>query len=82
MDLKILNGIKLILGDQGYHLDSYTIPVSIQSVWNHSGPSEVPYNWSGTFFAVSRKTNSEFALLNSTDGYTNFRFSVNNVHFR
>ena len=31
----------------------------IQSIWNHSGPSEVPYsanqysNWSGTFFAVS-----------------------------
>ena len=27
----------------------------IQSVWNYSGPSEVPYSekWSGTFFAIS-----------------------------
>ena len=36
--LKILNGIKLILDDQGNHLDSY------KSVQNYSGPSEVPYS--------------------------------------
>ena len=36
--LKILNDIKLILDDQGNHLDSY------KSVQNYSGPSEVPYS--------------------------------------
>ena len=35
--LKILNDMKLILDDQENHL------THISSVWNHSGPSEVPY---------------------------------------
>ena len=50
--LKILNGIKMILDDQGNQLDSY---------WNQFGiiqdlqRSPIPQtsNWSGTFFAVS-----------------------------
>ena len=51
--LKILNGIKLILDDQGNHKDSCTI--------NQFGIIHVPQrspilqtsNWLGTFFAVS-----------------------------
>ena len=37
--LNILNGIKLILDDQGNFTWTH-----IQSVWNHSGPSEAPYS--------------------------------------
>ena len=37
---KILNVIKLMLDDQGNHLGL----IYVQSVWNHSGPSEVPYS--------------------------------------
>ena len=43
--MKILNGIELILDDQGI------IWTHIQSVWNHSCPLESPT--SHTFFAVS-----------------------------
>ena len=57
--LKILNGIKWILDDQGNQLDSY---------WNQFGiiqdlqRSPIPQtsNWSGTFFAVSY---SKLALI-------------------
>ena len=42
--LKILNDIKLILDDQGNHLDSYTIIRVLQR-----SPIPQTSNWSGTF---------------------------------
>ena len=50
--MKILNDIKLILDDQGNHLDSYTI--SLESFRSFRGPLFCkPVNWSGFFFAAS-----------------------------
>jgi hypothetical protein len=45
--LKILNGIKLILDDQGNHLDTFEIIQVLQR-----SPILQTSNWSGTFFAV------------------------------
>jgi hypothetical protein len=50
--LKILNGIKLILDDQGNHLDSYTI--SLESFRSFRGPLFCkPVTGQKLFFAVS-----------------------------
>ena len=50
--LKILNGIKLILDDQGNHLDSYTI--SLESFRSFRGPLfRKPVTGQELFFAVS-----------------------------
>ena len=35
----VLNDTKLSLEDQGNHLS-----IHLESVWNHSGPSKVPYS--------------------------------------
>ena len=43
-----LNGIKLIVDDQGNHLDSYII-----SLESFRSPILQTSNWSGNFFAVS-----------------------------
>ena len=51
--MMILNGMKLILDDQGNHLDSNTI--GLESFRSFRGPlfHKPVLNWSGTFFAVS-----------------------------
>ena len=50
--LKILNGIKLILDDQGNHLDSYTI--SLESFRSFRGPLFLkPVTGQKLFFSVS-----------------------------
>ena len=50
--MKILNHIKLILDDQGNHLDSiYNQFGIIQVLWR--SPIPETSNWSGTFFAFS-----------------------------
>ena len=53
----------------------------IKSVWNHSGPLEVPYfanqNWSGTFFAVSHSKPAVFEVTNLTKSTSFFRYWVN-----
>ena len=50
--LKILNGIELILDDQGNHLDSYTI--SLKSFRSFRGPLfRKPVTGQELFFAVS-----------------------------
>ena len=46
--MKILNGIKLILDDQGNHLDSSAICLE-----SFRSPIPQTSNWSGTLFAFS-----------------------------
>ena len=66
--LKILNDIKLILDDQGNHLDSSTVGL----IYNQFGiilalqrsPISQTSNWSGTFFAVSYIQQTGFKLWN------------------
>ena len=50
--LKILNGIKLILDDQGNHFDIFLYQFGIIQVLQRS-PIPQTSNWPGTFFAVS-----------------------------
>ena len=60
--LKILNGIKLILDDQGKHLDSYTYN-QFEIIQVLQSPILQTSNWSGTFFVLLEWQIFEVAFL-------------------